>query len=69
MSKSVTVMMSIVAMLATAGLANNNSTMRGSGPGPAVQQTAVAAGQNAGPTIHWDKFYDKSGNQIGRAHV
>ena len=64
MNRTVTVLMCVAAMLATAGLANNNSTMRRSGPGPAVQQTAVAAGQNAGPTIHWDKFYDKSGNPL-----
>jgi len=74
MTRTVTVLISIVAMLATVGFANTNSATGGLSSSPVIRWTpmpspapavrAPVAG-NAGPTtIHWDKFYDRSGNPL-----
>lgn len=74
MSRTVIVLMLSTAMLATAGFANTNSTTGEPGSSPSIRWTpmsspapavqAPAAG-NAGPTtVHWDKFYDASGNPL-----
>jgi hypothetical protein len=62
------------ALLATAGFASTNSTTGEPGSGPVIRLTPapspapaarVPVAGNAGPTtIHWDKFYDASGNPL-----
>jgi hypothetical protein len=64
MRRNVIVLVFSAAMLVTVGFASANSTTGAliSGPVPAVRAPAAA---NAGPTtIHWDKFYDRSGNPL-----
>jgi hypothetical protein len=74
MRRTVIVLVSVVAMLTTVGAANTGSVTGGSGsspvipwtpapnPAPVVQTPVV--GNRAPTTIHWDKFYDQSGNLL-----
>ena len=74
MPRTVIVLILSTAMLATAGFASTNSTTAEPGSGPVVRWTPVPSpapavrapvAGNAGPTtIHWDKFYDASGNPL-----
>jgi len=74
MPRTVIVLILSVAMLATVGFANTNSTTAEPGSSPVVRWTPmpspapavpVPVAGNAGPTtIHWDKFYDRSGNPL-----
>ena len=71
MPRIVTALLSIVALLATAGFANTPTTLTTeSGSSSTSQRTPVpamrvpAAGNAGSTAIHWDKFYDKFGNPL-----
>jgi hypothetical protein len=74
MPRTVLVLISTAVLLATVGLASTNSTTEGAASSPAIRSTPVlnpapgvrvpVAGAVGPTTIHWDKFYDQSGNPL-----
>jgi hypothetical protein len=74
MKRTVTLLMLSVALLATVGFASTNSVTGGTGSSPVIQWTPApspapalqtpVAGNAAPTTVHWDKFYDRSGNLL-----
>jgi hypothetical protein len=74
MPRTVGILISMAATLASVGLASSNNATGEPGPSPSVQripvpspalavQASVAANTGAA-TIHWDRFYDASGNPL-----
>ena len=74
MPRTVGVLISMVAMLTAVGIASTTSATGGQGPSPVIRWTQAvspapavqvpAPGNVVPTTIHWDKFYDRSGNLL-----